>query len=450
MADIDNNDVKTSSWWKPTKSETIMLWLTIITVAVSVISQASTVVNNLLQFDSVYLQLYPLLNIFHLYIILYIITKIRDIQVLLPIKQSTSNTADNKHYNTFKDKLQQWICTHFGEIYTKKYEEDEAKFKNDVDAVTKSNDDDDIVDAIIKQTNINIAKTHRYFLSTFVCYVMLYIFELINSATTSVSEPALLILTIIINNIATLFWFFIYLTLNGYEPKNKIEYKETKESILKKYGIIYVIHRTAYCIKWFLLSEMLFKKPNKYFEFEKGNKKYPAIKVHKIKSIKFFGFVLFALTTFYFLYYIYYCSDNNIFDIEKNITSDGEPYYYIYRAFSFMCILLGGCAMLAVFSRLSSGFKKVPLSAFIVMLFYAAMQPLFYTGEELSASDLKLGQMLFIANLICLIGKFGLLYLIKWLFADYNLAYYFISEKIIREKSNDIKLHSLFSEEKTS
>jgi len=471
-----------SNWWRPSKTENIMLWLTIITVTVSIVSQANSLVGNFLQFNNVYKQLYPFLNILHIYILLYIMSNLRNVKQFIPSPIS----KENDNYPIFKRKLKAWIMGHFGEIYWKNEVEkkDEEKkpdtsddntltkcarlkekfkrwrkksfdraFWEEIEKKRKEEDRKNIdtyIDKLTTDTNENILKTHKYFLAVFACFILLYVFELINSFTHIIEEPVLHILTIIFNNIATLFWFYIYLTLNVYNTKIKIDYDD-RESVKKKRR--YKINKKLYsCWRRISLAED-FKRPNKYKKYEEYEKKedkteedrkYQSIQITKFSNWKSYGLLFLIIVTGGLVCFTIYFTSENILEIER--AKDVKWVYYLFRATSMGSILLGGCAMLAIFSRLSSGFKKVPLSAFLVMLFYAAMQPLFFAGSEFESSEMKVGQMMFIANLLCLIGKFGLLYLIRWFFGNYHIAYYFIAEQIINDKKDELdigKRHAL-------
>ena len=399
-----------------------MLGIAVLTVLVSIVAQASSIVGNLLQFDSIYEQLYPILNAFHLYVLFYIISNLQNIRQLLPSKNDNG-------YLVFRVKLKQWIKDHFGKIYWKERDQADKDGK-------KEEGLDLYVDVLTTKTNRNILKTHRYFMGVFVCYVLLYIIELINSLTFDVNEATLHILTIILNNIATLYWFYIYLTFNTYET---IRVKKNKNAT----DFNYKISKKLYgCWKFFALGKM-FDYPDKFEKHEDKENEYESIEIYKIFNWKSFGVVVLIISIAAFIFFIYHFSGE--LEIEK--ASKGL-YYYLFRGLSTLSVLLGGCAMLATFSRLSSGFKKVPLTAFLVMLFYAAIQPLFFAGSEFDSLGMKMGQMMFIANLLCLLGKFGLLYLIKWFFSNYHIAYYFIAEQVVKDKKNDLKLNDLFCMDK--
>jgi len=448
----NNKNVGNSNWWQPSKIEKIMLWLTVATVLVSVVSQASSIVNNLLQFDSIYKQLYPLLNVFHLYVLFYIISNLRNIKQLIP--EPTLSKKKNKNYFNFRENLKQWIKSHFGEIYWKEWkEEDNDSNRKKRKKRKKINE---YIDNLTKNTNKSIHKTHTYFMGVFGCFVLLYVFELINSFTYSVNEPILHILTMVFNNIATLFWFYIYLTFNGTETTIKIGqkniFKDEKGEIKKieldgeSYRCSYALNRWVHN-RWRCLTfANMFNRPPKYELYEKEKevcneypeyiKKYDTIEISKTINWKSVSWILLIASIGFFIYFACKFKYNEILEIE--LLKDHTKYkalYYWFRVVSTISILLGGCAMLAAFSRLSSGFKKVPLAAFLIMIFYAALQPLFFAGSEFSSSNMKIGQLLFIANALCLLGKFGLLHLIKWFFADYHIAYYFIAGKIVKDKS---------------
>ena len=82
---------------------------------------------------------------------------------------------------------------------------------------------------------------------------------------------------------------------------------------------------------------------------------------------------------------------------------------WLYKIIMYVSISFGASSMLAAFSRLGSGFFRIPISALLIMLFYSAVQPSFFADKDL-AVELKAGQFMFIINFICLIGKFALLY----------------------------------------
>jgi hypothetical protein len=462
-ANKNSNNFENSNWWQPNKVEKIMLWLTVATVLVSVVAQASSIVNNLLQFDNIYRQLYPLLNIFHIYVLFYIIFNLQNIKQLIPEPLLSPKDDDKNNYFGFRKKLKQWIINHFGKIYW----EDKDKVKD------RKDDEDDKLDKYIGKlainTNKNIEQTYTYFMGVFGCFVLLYVFELINSFTYSVNEPILLILTMIFNNIATLFWFYIYLTFNATKTtieinqdniikhKNgKIEIKWEDKTKKKKenYTCVYKRNKRRYRSWRALALSGIFHRPDKFDLYEKGDKRYKSIEIPKKWNWKFIALLLLIVSVIAFIYFGLYFRHEKILEIEKIIalekSSSQERYlllhYYLFRGVSTISILLGGCAMLATFSRLSSGFKKVPLAAFLIMIFYAALQPLFFAGSEFSSSNMKIGQLLFIANALCLLGKFGLLHLIKWFFGNYHIAYYFIAGKIVKDKKNDLKLNELFLE----
>ena len=158
------------------------------------------------------------------------------------------------------------------------------------------------------------------------------------------------------------------------------------------------------------------------------------------------GLIVLIVSIVVFGIYIYCFITNDILQIEK-LEDSNLWYYKFFKVASMTCVLLGGCAMFATFSRLSSGFKKVPLGAFLIMILYAALQPLFFAEGDFGATNMKIGQLMFIANLLLLLGKFGLLYLITWLFGEHRIAYYFIAEKIVKDKSSKLQLEELFPEE---
>jgi len=456
--DKNNKNIDNSNWWKPDNVEKVMLWLTVITVLVSVVAQASSIVNNILQFDTIYMQLYPLLNIFHIYVLFYIISNLQNIKQFIPSPLNFSK-EDKDKYSDFKERLKHWINGHFGEIYWKEWDAEEKKKAKEIEKEVdkekkeekkkKNTSFDDYVDNLTKNVNKNIEKTHKYFMGVFVCFLFLYTFELINSFTYAVNEPVLKILTMIFNNAATLLWFYLYLTFNGTKTTVELNQKNRNYEIKK---IRYQINKGFYYfLRWFKF-EIAFDRPNKfkkYEEYEEGDdEKYKHIEIAKIiKNWKFWTFLLLIGSIVAFIYFIYLFSVEKILEIEK--LKDAGRYlkqYYLFRILSTTSIILGGCAMLATFGRLSSGFKRVPFAAFLVMVFYAAMQPLFFAGGEFSASNMKIGQLMFIANALCLIGKFGLLHLIKWLFANYHIAYYFVALQMIRDKKDELKLKELFSE----
>ena len=484
----NSKNFNNSSWWQPSSVEKIMLWLTVVTVLVSVVSQASSIVSNLLQFDNIYRQLYPLLNIFHIYVLFYIIFSLRNIKQYIPAPSLSSKDDDKNNYNRFRKKIEQWIKGHFGEIYWDKWDIKDNDSKESKD--NKKEKFDAYIDKLTKKTNRSIKKTHTYFMGVFGCFILLYIFELINSFTYSVNEPVLHILTMIFNNIATLFWFYIYLTFDITETtieirdkdrddmKTKIEWKELfliyKKVIRKKFtykivkwanGIWHKIIETINCIcpkiiktanairRTFALEEISLQHDNKFGLYEDNNEKYESIEIPRLWNWKFIGLVLLLASIGFFIYFIWYFKSEHILEIER--LKDQTEYSYLwhyscFRLLSTISILLGGCAMLATFSRLSSGFKRVPLAAFLIMIFYAALQPLFFAGDEFSTSNMKLGQMMFIANALCLLGKFGLLHLIKWFFRDYYIAYYFIAGQIVKDKKDDLKLEDLFEKTQTT
>jgi hypothetical protein len=108
--------------------------------------------------------------------------------------------------------------------------------------------------------------------------------------------------------------------------------------------------------------------------------------------------------------------------------------------------VIGSCVMLACFGRLASGFLKVPLSALLVLLFYSAVQPIFFAEEELSTA-IPAPQILFIINFICLMCKFALIFIIRWLFSEHRISYFFMSEQINKNCAiKDAKVKDLFSE----
>ena len=430
------NNFYNSNWWLPTKIEKIMLWLTVITVLVSVVAQASSIINNILQFDTIYKKLYPLLNIFHIYVLFYIIFDIRKIKQYLPSPLLFSEN-DKKKYFDFSVKLKEWIKNHFGEIYWKDLIETETKNNDE-----KNNNFDYLIKKWTLNSNKNIQKTHTYFMSIFCCLILLYVFELINSLTYSVNEPVLHILTMIINNITTLIWYYIYLTFNITETTTEID-QHNKNIFIKKFH--YKIRKYLYLIwRWISLAN-IFNRPNKFSLFEECNENYKTLRIPKQWNWKLIGFLFLIITIIIFIYFIYFFNKHEILHIEQLIDNKSfSMNYYCFRIVSTISILLGGCAMLATFSRLSSGFHKVPLTAFLIMIFYAALQPLFFAGSEFSSSNMKIGQIIFVANTLNLIGKFGLLYLIKWFFGNYRIAYYFIAGQIIKRKK-DLKLDELFS-----
>jgi len=440
--------INNSNWWQPGTVERIMLWLTAATVLISILAQASSIVNNILQFDSIYMQLYPLLNIFHIYVLFYIIFNLKNIKQFIPSLRICSSKDDEYKYKAFREKIKEWIINHFGSIYLEEWEKNDDDFNNYVDKLTDN-------------TNKNITKTHTYFLIVFGCFVLLYVFELVNSFTYTVNEPVLHILTMIFNNIATLFWFYIYLTFNV--TKTTIEItkdekikkggktiKESGENFPKGYGLSYCLSKAFYWVWRTISLASIFGRPHKFklYEredteyckrYEKYLDKYETIEISKNKNWKFWSFLFLLATIAGFIWFICYFRNNHILEIEKiKDQSEYSWFYYSFRALSMFSILLGGCAMLATFSRLSSGYKKVPLAAFLIMVFYAALQPLFFAGSELSASNMQIGQLLFIANALCLLGKFGLLHLIKWFFGNHHIAYYFIAEQIIKDKTDEL------------
>jgi len=423
-------NVDNSTWWMPTPMEKIMLGLTVATVLVSLVSQAGSIVNNLTQFTNIYKQLYPLLNIFHIYVLFYIIFSLRNIKQPVP----SPKDKDEKNYLEFRKILKTWIKEHFGKIYW----EEECK-----EGLEEWEGDKNVfnayIDKQVKDVNKNIEKIHTYFVGVFICYVFLYIFELVNSLTYSVEEPVLHILTIIFNNISTLFWFYIFATLNITTTTIELKKGETTHKTFT-----YIVNKCFYCFKRFVTFEKTFERPNKFKPYKENKKnnitgeEEPLI-ISKFWTYKLVGLSVLIISTIGFIVLIVIFKNNSVLEIGRlKNDSDLGGYYNLFWVMSTVSILLGGVAMLATFSRLSSGFKRVPFTAFLIMVFYAAVQPLFFAGSELDASNMKMGQMMFIVNALCLIGKFGLLNLIKWFFANYNIAYYFIAGQIVKGKAREI------------
>ena len=185
---------------------------------VSVLSQASSIVNSLLQFDSVYKQLYPLLNFFHLFVLFYIVYQLQNVKHPMPVSPtSTSTEEERKEYFNFRFKLRDWIIKHFGKTYWGEMRDKKNEAKKEYqDGLNR------YIDDLIVRTNSSMTKIHKYFLWVFVCFILLYIFELINSFNYDAKEPVLHVFTVIFNNIATLFWFYIYITLNIHETQIEI------------------------------------------------------------------------------------------------------------------------------------------------------------------------------------------------------------------------------------
>ena len=457
----DNKNINNSSWWQPSKVEKIMLWLTVIAVLISIISNAGLIAGNVMQFNNIYKRLYPILNIIHIYVLLYIMSSLRGIKQLLPapLKNIAITDKAHKEYITFKGKLKEWIKQHFGTIYWKgeaengKKEAENGKF-------------DDYVDELVVRANENISKTHRYFFGVFGCFILLYVFELINSSSYEVTEPVLHILTIAFNNIAVLFWFYIYLTFNVNKTTIEIKQRDREGINIKK--VIQTIknrNKAVWCnyylnkgynfIRRRVTFSNVFKRPNRFKEYEnyeegKTEEKYKTIEIRKFGNWKFIGLLVLIISIIFLAWFFWYFKEKEILSIE--LLKKQPNYliqYYLFRTLSTIAVLLCGCAMLATFSRLASGFKKVPLNAFLVMLFYAAIQPLFFAGGEFDET-LKFGQLMFIANLLCLLGKFGLLHLLRWFFGNYQIAYYFIAEQIVKDKSNELDLDELFIKDDTA
>jgi hypothetical protein len=377
---------RNAKWWLPNKTEFIMLTVATLTLIVSILTQATNAINNLLRFDEIYTDLYPVLNAAHLLVILYVIYKIQYIKQLLP--ETDKKNIDTNYERRAKDlrlKLKTWMENYVGKFY---YKEKRDKF----------------IEEQIKTANKNINQLYNYWGQILAWLFIVYTVEFINSLTPK-DEQELLSLVIIFNNITTVYWFFIYLKLN-LSDRAQTENNKITGSVNK-------------CIYW--LNHVL----GLSFAFGKDFKKSEKnITGYKITALILFG--IFSAVLIYFI----------ICGKEINDTE--------YKVVMYISILLGSCSMLAAFSRLGCGTLGVPVSALLLMLFYSAVQPLFFAERELDNVD-KSDQLLFIINLICLIGKFALLYIIKWVFSDYRIAHYFINEQIIKNKTiEDNHLKEIF------
>jgi hypothetical protein len=373
-----------------------MLTIAVLTLSVSILTQANEAISTLLKFDTFYKDLYPILNGAHLMIILYAMYQLQNIKQLLP-ETGTKSIDENykKKAEQFVENIGHWIFDYMGNFY---YIEVEKKKQ---EAFVKKQ---------IKIVNKNINQLYSYWHKVFAWLLIAYVVVFINSLTPYTNEKELLSLLIIFNNVVTVYWFFIYLTLNT----------PVKTRDDKQYKIVDTINKVIYRLNYYLSLSWAFGKVDDYENSKKT-----------ISGWKIIALFLFGIYSGILLFFIFSAS----IEIENGW----------YKFIMYTSILFGACSMLAVFSRLSSGFLKVPLSALLIMLFYSAVQPLFFAEDEFKNVDLKSGQLLFIINLICLIGKFALLYIIKWVFSNYRIAYYFINEQIAKNREiKDSDLEKIF------
>jgi len=461
-----------SQWWRPNKTEYVMLTVAALTLVISILTQINALLENTIKIGEIYTQLYPVLNAFHLFVILYAMYQMQNIKKLLP--DTLIKTTDSKYKKKAEklvDNLKDWIKEYIGNFYYS-------------DEYSDGNIKDEYVKELIKNTNRNINILYKYWSLVWIWLFALYVFEFIKSISNSNYDVVLSSLVITFNNLLSIYWFFIYLKLNKpreterltqddkkeiewvnyvihkfiYKVKRFIHFSKSYEVVDKydkykncnEYGkymkkwLKYNINKLIYSVTRFTHFSKPFGKVNKYDEYEKYNEtkkeKYKEIEIPRNRW-KITAWSIFIVSIVFLLFYNLSKIDNGWCKYFKiiNIKDDW------YEVSVYISVLLGACSMLAAFSRLGSGFFRIPLSALLIMLFYSAVQPLFFADKDLLNEELKSGQLLFIINFICLIGKFALLYIIRWIFSDYRIAYYFINEQIINNKKiSDEDLKKLF------
>jgi hypothetical protein len=386
---------RNAKWWLPNRTELIMLTVAILTLIVSILTQANNAINNLLKFEEIYKDLYPVLNAAHLLVILYVIYNLYDIKQLLPEPEPKSTDTDGgKTTNILTTGLKTWMKNYVGAFY---YDKNDDKF----------------IEKLFKTANKNINQLYGYWIKILGWLFIVYVVEFITSITPEETkedmalQQGLLSLVIFFNNIVTVYWLLIYLKLNL-----------SDEAPAKANKITDGVNRCVYWLKHHLSLSGAFGKEFNY--------------AHTKKNITGWG-ILCALIFLGITAFLIY------FTIYSDVKSVG------YKSVMYLSILLGACSMLAAFSRLGGGTLRIPVSALLIMLFYSAVQPLFFAEKDFGEVDIRSGQLLFIINLTCLIGKFALLYIIKWIFSDYRIAYYFINEQITRNKTiEDSRLKEIF------
>jgi len=432
MKTEQNKNIKSSQWWRPNKTEYVMLTVAALTLVISILTQINALLENAIKIGEVYTQLYPVLNAFHLFIILYAMYQMQNIKKLLP--DTFTKTTDSEYIEKAEklvNNLKYWIKEYVGKFYYSK------EINND------GNINDDFVKELIKSTNNNINKLYKYWSLVWIWLFALYVFEFIKSISNSNYDVVLSSLVITFNNLLSIYWFFIYLKLNKPRETEKLTQDVKKE--VKNFK--YVINKFIYRVTRFTHFSKSFGKVDKYDEYEKydkykkeGNIKYKEIEIPQNRW-KIVAWSIFTISIVFLIFY-----NIGYYDLCKFLKIRNDDWY---KGSIYISVMLGACSMLAAFSRLGSGFFRIPLSALLIMLFYSAVQPLFFADKDLLNEELKSGQLLFIINFICLIGKFALLYIIKWIFSNYRIAYYFINEQIINEeKVSDGDIKQLFEKNK--
>jgi hypothetical protein len=420
-----------SQWWRPNRTEYIMLIIAVLTLVISILAQIPSLITNTIRIGEIYTDLYPILNAFHLFIILYAMSQMRNIKELLP---DTSNISADEEYKEKAEnlvtKLKEWISNYVGSFYYEDYKYEKSKEIKD-----------EYVKKMITNTNNNINKLYRYWRFMWIWLFFLYVVEFAKSMDNSPNDTILPSLVIVFNNLFIIYWFFVYLKLSN--PNEVILTQKDKKNVIEK--LHYNLNKNTYRFVQFVSLSRVFGKRDKHDEYENGDgedDKYKKIEISrnwwKIVAWGIFGISV-ALLIFYNLgKFGKFGENNNWCKCFKIIDDDW------YKGIMYISVLFGASSMLAAFSRLGSGFFKIPISALLLMLFYSAVQPLFFASKDL-AVELKAGQFMFIINLICLLGKVALLYIIKWIFRDYRIAYYFINEQIINSKKvEDKDLKNLF------
>jgi hypothetical protein len=361
------------TWWLPNNKESSMLWFTAITFLVTFVVQSPVFVDNISKVPVNYTTLYPYLNMVHIFIICYIIYQMKEMKQLLPNEKTDSGK---------KIQLYNWIEKFCGEKYQEKYSME--TIKDEVDTV-----------------NDNIEKFYRYWLYIWGGLLIAYVMVFIGSIG---YESKMRFWSLLFNNIVTVFWVYIYLTLNLSKSIKKADEKKWHEK--------FVYHTGE---KGFYIWESIDRKLKGKNTFGKRTKKErtkddPMINLYRVFTwIMFIGVVV-----------LMYC-----FNDEGGIADTQKTHWLVWLSVGF-----NSCAMLAAFSRLCSGYLQIRISALFMMLFYAAVQSLFFAENELNGVFKDAGVFIFSINLLCLGGKIALLFVIRYVFQENRIAYFFIMESI--------------------
>lgn len=446
-----------SKWWQPNRTEYIMLTVAVLTLLISILAQINALLESAIKIGEVYEQLYPLLNTFHIFVILYSIFQMQNIKKQLPDSDIKTNDAEyTEKAKNLVENLKKWIFNYIGNFYYNghlihnKKEKIEYNRKKEKIKYNKRQKRKNIENAFVKElvttTNTNINKLYTYWCLIWIWLLALYVFEFIKS-TYDNNNIILASLGIVFNNLFNVYWFFIYLKLN-----NPNEIKLTQNDIAEITGNKYTKKKRRYkrnkfinAVKRFFNLSNAFGKGDKYKKYESGKESGEEIEIPQ----NFWKIIAWSIFSIIVILLAFHVLGKMAYDWCENFSRFGDG---LYNFIMYISVLLGACSMLAAFSRLGSGFFRIPLSALLIMLFYSAVQPLFFADKDLLNDELKSGQLLFVINFILLIGKFALLYIIKWIFSDYRIAYYFINEQIIQKKSDSIsddKVRELFEKANT-